>query len=261
MSARWAFLGLLIGFLQAPEPGWAQPAPSQVAAPERARRATPRRREATGPAIEGAYRLEGGNAEIRVKSIFGDFYQVASTEGWEGVGILDGWIYRGVFRQRGAAPDSTIGEHTIDWSVPENPTVRATFPAPKAGPITQRWRRAPEADKPPAEPAPNIVVVPPSADELPKLGDYVYVEELPEAVSKVPPTYPAGLKGDVVGTVLVQALVLKDGTVGDTRVVKSIPALDEAAIACVRQWRFKPALTKGAPVAVWVAVPVRFEAR
>jgi TonB family protein len=40
--------------------------------------------------------------------------------------------------------------------------------------------------------------------------------------------------------------------------VKSIPGLDEAAMACLRQWRFKPALAKGQPVVVWVGVPVKF---
>jgi len=44
----------------------------------------------------------------------------------------------------------------------------------------------------------------------------------------------------------------------DTKVVKSIPMLDAAAVACVRQWIFKPALSKGQPVSVWVAVPVKF---
>jgi protein TonB len=53
-------------------------------------------------------------------------------------------------------------------------------------------------------------------------------------------------------------LVGKDGFVKDTRVVKSIPELDDAAVASVRQWRFNPAYANGAPVAVWVAVPVKF---
>jgi protein TonB len=62
----------------------------------------------------------------------------------------------------------------------------------------------------------------------------------------------------VDGTVLVQALVGKDGKVKDTRVVKSIAMLDGAAEAAVRQWVFKPALSNNKPVAVWVAVPVKF---
>jgi TonB family protein len=62
----------------------------------------------------------------------------------------------------------------------------------------------------------------------------------------------------VDGVVLVQALVGKDGHVKDVRVVKHIPMLDESAITAVKQWVFKPALSNNKPVAVWVAVPVRF---
>ena len=108
----------------------------------------------------------------------------------------------------------------------------------------------------------DIVVAPPSDDELPQFGQYVYVEELPEAITKVPPTYPdLAREANVDGTVMVQALVGKDGRVKDTRVVKSIPMLDASALAAVKQWVFKPALSNNKPVAVWVAVPVRFSLR
>lgn len=105
----------------------------------------------------------------------------------------------------------------------------------------------------------QIVVAPPSDDELPKFGEYVYVEELPEAVTRIPPVYPdLAREAGVDGTVLVQALVGKDGKVKDTKVVKSIPMLDNAAVSAVKQWVFKPALSNNKPVAVWVAVPVKF---
>ena len=105
----------------------------------------------------------------------------------------------------------------------------------------------------------DIVVAPPSEDELPKFGEYVYVEELPEAITKIAPTYPdIAREANVDGTVMVQALVGKDGKVKDTRVVKSIPMLDAAAVAAVQAWVFKPALSNNKPVAVWVAVPVKF---
>lgn len=105
----------------------------------------------------------------------------------------------------------------------------------------------------------NIVVAPPSEDEMPKFGEYVYVEELPEAVTRVKPQYPdIAREAGVDGTVLVQALVGKDGKVKDVRVQKSIPMLDASAVAAVKQWVFKPALSNNKPVAVWVAVPVRF---
>lgn len=88
-----------------------------------------------------------------------------------------------------------------------------------------------------------------------------YVEELPEAMTKVPPTYPDDLKGFVGGTVLVQALVCEHGRVMKTTIAKSIPMLDEAAREAVMRWTFKPALSGGQPIPVSVAVPVRFEVR
>lgn len=104
----------------------------------------------------------------------------------------------------------------------------------------------------------DIVVAPPE-DELPQFGQYVYVEELPEAVTRVAPQYPdIAREAGVDGTVLVQALVGKDGKVKDVRVQKSIPMLDASAIAAVKQWVFKPALSNNKPVAFWVAVPVKF---
>ena len=106
--------------------------------------------------------------------------------------------------------------------------------------------------------SPNIIDAPLDGGS-PKFGDYVYVEELPEAITKVAPVYPGRAREQgIEGQVLVQALVGKDGLVRDVKIVSSIPALDDAAVASVKQWRFKPALTKGAPVEVWVAVPVKF---
>ncbi|MCC6348301.1 MAG: TonB family protein [Candidatus Eisenbacteria bacterium] len=108
----------------------------------------------------------------------------------------------------------------------------------------------------------QVVVVPPTDDELPKFGDYVYVDDLPEAITRVPPVYPDLARGaGIDGTVLVQALVGKDGRVRDVRIQKSVPALDAAAVAAVKQWVFKPAQSEGRPVAVWVAVPVKFSLR
>lgn len=94
---------------------------------------------------------------------------------------------------------------------------------------------------------------------LPRLGEYVYVEELPEAIERVPPDYPewARTKG-ISGTVAVQALIGKDGRVLDTHVTVSIPELDDYAVAAVKQWRFNPARSKGQPMAVWVTIPVKF---
>ena len=100
---------------------------------------------------------------------------------------------------------------------------------------------------------------PPREDGLPAFGEFVHVDELPEALEKVPPIYPdAARQAGVTGTVIVQALVGRDGRVKDSKVVQSTLGLDEAAESAVVQWTFKPARSAGKPVAVWVAIPVRF---
>ena len=85
--------------------------------PSPAHRAPERTKQPTSRAIEGTYAVEGDTAEVRVRRLFGDIYHLDSSDGWEGVGILDGEVYRGVFRHRGSqdAHDGAMGDHTIDW--------------------------------------------------------------------------------------------------------------------------------------------------
>jgi TonB family protein len=110
---------------------------------------------------------------------------------------------------------------------------------------------------PPATPAESPVDAPTEA--LPKLGEYVYVEELPQPIAKVMPIYPdVARRSGIQGTVVVQALIGKDGHVKMAHVLKSVPMLDAAALTCVKNWVFTPARARGGPVAVWVAIPVRF---
>lgn len=105
----------------------------------------------------------------------------------------------------------------------------------------------------------SLVIAPPTEDALPGFNEYVYVEEFPQAITKVTPEYPdLARQSSMEGTVTVQALVGKDGKVKDTRIVKSNPVFDQAAEKAVKQYVFKPALSNNKPVAVWVAVPIRF---
>jgi TonB family protein len=97
-----------------------------------------------------------------------------------------------------------------------------------------------------------------SPDDYP-LGRYVFIDELPEAIVKVTPSYPDSARvAGVQGTVLVYAHACACGEVMETRIQRSVPMLDSAAADAVRQWIFKPALANGEPVAVWLVVPVRF---
>jgi TonB family protein len=99
----------------------------------------------------------------------------------------------------------------------------------------------------------------PTPDEIPALGETTWVEKLPEVTHKIPPEYPMKAREEGwQGTVKVQALVGKDGTIHDAFVLDSVHGLDDAALACVWEWKFEPAQGKDGPIAVWVAIPVKF---
>ena len=105
----------------------------------------------------------------------------------------------------------------------------------------------------------SIVVLEPPVEDLPKLGDFVYVDELPALVTDAEPRYPSmAREAEVEGEVLLRVLVGKDGRVVDVHVDRSIPMLDQAAIEAARAWVFKPGLSNNRPVAVWIARRVRF---
>ena len=100
-----------------------------------------------------------------------------------------------------------------------------------------------------------------STERLPKLGDSVWVEELPSVITMVKPVYPNGARSaDLEGNVVVQALVGRDGRVKDVRIKESSNrAFNRSAMNAVRKWVFKPAMAGGKPIAVWVAAPINFK--
>jgi protein TonB len=87
------------------------------------------------------------------------------------------------------------------------------------------------------------------------------VTQPPEATRIVPAQYPKqAKKAKIQGRVLIQAMVEVDGTVSELKVMESVPELDAAAIAAVRQWSFEPALDcEGRPVAAQLLIPVLFK--
>jgi TonB family protein len=56
-------------------------------------------------------------------------------------------------------------------------------------------------------------------------------------------------------------VVRADGTVGDTNVTQSLDTkfgLDAEAVKAAKQWRFRPAMKSGKPVAVLVTIEIAF---
>lgn len=65
------------------------------------------------------------------------------------------------------------------------------------------------------------------------------------------------------GTVVLQVMVLPDGTAGNVTLHKTsgYSILDEAALAAVKGWQFVPAMDGNFPVQSMVRMPVRFDLR
>lgn len=76
------------------------------------------------------------------------------------------------------------------------------------------------------------------------------------ALKQPAPRYPQIAKtARIEGAVVLEAIVLKDGQVGDVRVLSGPPVLAEAAVDAVKQWKYKPATSDGETV----ESPVRLE--
>jgi protein TonB len=77
----------------------------------------------------------------------------------------------------------------------------------------------------------------------------------------VKPRYPeAARQKGIEGTVLLKVRVTEQGRVESVQIERSAghPELDQSATEAVQRWRFQPARRSGAPVAVWVLIPVEF---
>jgi TonB family protein len=81
----------------------------------------------------------------------------------------------------------------------------------------------------------------------------------PRAIDLAKPIYPPeAFNKKIEGTVELEIAIDATGKVTGARVLKSVPGLDEAALATVYQWRFEPAIKNGQPVATIARAPVSF---
>jgi protein TonB len=78
-------------------------------------------------------------------------------------------------------------------------------------------------------------------------------------IRKVQPAYPPlARQARIQGQVLLQAQISKDGTIENLQLISGHPMLAPAAIEAVKQWRYKPYMLNGEPVAVDTQVVVNF---
>lgn len=189
---------------------------------------------------------------------------------------------------RGLLPSAPSGAQPARGPLDIGGFVMKTW-QPAGGPAAPRVHPGPGVPLPVPDPEPSAMADPPPAGPvaggvadhdltivgpgggtgsgvedpaMPEPGVWVPVQQLPDVVLRVAPLYPDfAREAQVEGTVQLWALVDLDGSVREVRVRRSVPLLDEAAVAAVARWRFTPALDNGRPVRVWVAIPVRFTLR
>jgi periplasmic protein TonB len=84
-------------------------------------------------------------------------------------------------------------------------------------------------------------------------------DEPPRLVKQTPLTYPpAAFDQGIEGTVRVELVIDEEGKVARAEVRESVPELDAAAVAAMRQWLFTPARKAGKPIVTVVSVPMDF---
>ena len=81
-------------------------------------------------------------------------------------------------------------------------------------------------------------------------------------IHRVVPNYPSLAKtARIAGTVRLEAVISREGTIRELRAVSGHPLLVSAALVAVKQWRYRPTVLNGRPVEVVTQVEVRFTLR
>jgi protein TonB len=78
-------------------------------------------------------------------------------------------------------------------------------------------------------------------------------------IQRIQPEYPPLAKqARIQGTVVLRAVISREGTIQDLQVISGHPLLVQAAINAVRQWRYRPYYLNDQPVEVETQVTVNF---
>jgi TonB family protein len=116
--------------------------------------------------------------------------------------------------------------------------------------------RPPPPPPPPGAPRTSTAPPPPPPGAPVRVGGQI---RPPTQLRRVDPVYPPdALASRTQGVVILEAVIAADGTVSEARILRSIPALNEAAIDAVKQWMYIPTLLNGTPVPVIMTVTVQF---
>jgi periplasmic protein TonB len=104
---------------------------------------------------------------------------------------------------------------------------------------------------------PAIPTPPPAKPEKPRLMSEGVMEAA--LIQKVQPQYPTVARlMHVSGTVRLRAIIGKDGSVSQLEVLSGNPLLAQAAVAAVREWRYRPTRLNEEAVEIETYITVNF---
>jgi len=172
------------------------------------------------------------------------------------------------------ATESTLTEARIPLpKAPDFPLPVPVFEHQDAGPIhmeraaiPESMRNSPPIERPVVVTANPAQMMPVSAPQpqpaIQQFSEPVAIsEEAARAllVHAVNPVYPPeALAQKLHGAVVLQAVVGRDGSVEDLKIVRGYFVLGRAAIAAVKQWRFQPYSVDGHAAATQTTITINF---
>lgn len=103
------------------------------------------------------------------------------------------------------------------------------------------------------------LAVPPPPEAPKRIRVSTGVQEA-KLIRKVLPTFPSIARtARITGVVQLEAIIARDGSIQNLRVVDGHPLLSQAAVEAVSQWRYEPTLLNNEPVEVVTLINVVFK--
>jgi len=142
------------------------------------------------------------------------------------------------------------------------PQARSTPPTPSNRQLAQALRTLPLRGNTAVSELRLPAAVPVPAEEQPPAPERIRVGgnvQQTKLISQPRPLYPPLAKqARIEGSVHLQAVIAKNGTIADLKVLSGHPLLIQSALEAVRQWVYAPTLLNGNPVEVVTQIDVNF---
>lgn len=103
---------------------------------------------------------------------------------------------------------------------------------------------------------------PSTSSHLPGINENIETDQMPILTTNVDPNFKDSINiEDLIGNVIIKALIDDKGNVADAKVETSCgnKGYDQAALDAAKLCKYKPATRRGKPVAVWVTYSVPYK--